>query len=58
MILGIDMKVKILKTWIRQGRIMQPGEVIDLPDEQASLALERGLAAKLGRGRAGGRKKA
>ncbi len=43
------MKVKILKTWIRHGRIMQPGEVIDLSDEQVSLALERGLAAKHGR---------
>jgi hypothetical protein len=57
------MKGGILKTWIRQGRIIQPGEVIDLPAEQANLALERGLAVKqgsayVGRGKAGTRKKA
>ena len=51
------MKVKILKTWIRHGRIMQPGEVIDLSDEQVSLALERGLAAKHGRKTTSRRKK-
>ena len=55
------MKVKILKTWIRHGRIMQPGEVIDLPEDQADLALERGLASRqgrkaAGRGKTGGRK--
>ncbi len=49
------MKVKILKTWIRQGRIMQPGEVIDLPEDQAARALERGLASRRSR-KAVGRK--
>ncbi len=57
------MKVKILKAWIRYGRIMQPGEVIDLPEDQAARALERGLASRqsrkaVGRGKPGGRKSA
>ncbi|MFH1070317.1 MAG: hypothetical protein V1794_11920 [Candidatus Glassbacteria bacterium] len=43
------MKVKILKTWIVRGRLIEPGTVIDLPPETAAAGISRELCRRTGR---------
>ena len=55
------MKVKIIQPWIYRGRVLQPGETLELTDDEGRAAAARGVVhpvigkARSARGKAGGK---
>ena len=37
------MKIKITQPWIYRGRVLQPGETLELPDDEGRAAAARGV---------------